>query len=202
MKNNLDKEIINKIIEKQEQIFTNIKPESISVYLFIKNEYKKGNAINNTLFQFVFRSYYRLDNAGLGDDIKDHYFKLLSKKQNNLDLILSELYEIPTLRKLKTIQFSFATKLLHTINENNPIFDSEVSRVIHKRVVGSTKHKKIESCLEIYDCLKEIYFNVLKDKKIEKVILKFRKKFKVNKEKMSDMKVLDFIVWSLGKLSN
>ena len=30
-------------------------------------------------------------------------------------MILRELHEIPTKRNLKTIQFSFATKLLHTI---------------------------------------------------------------------------------------
>lgn len=188
------------IFKNQDKILEKINDESISVYLFLKDQYKKGDIKNNTLFQFVFRSYYRLDNAGLGDNLKEHYFKLLGNKQKDLGKILSELYEIPTARKIKTIQFSFATKLLHTINENNPIFDSEVSDVIHRKMIGKTKDEKIRSCLEIYEFLKETYSNLLKDKKIKIVILNFRSKFNVTKDKISDIKVLDFIIWSLGKL--
>ena len=46
--------------------------------------------------------------------------------EEDLGRILRELYEKETLRKAKTVQFSFATKLIHTINPNRPIFDSKV----------------------------------------------------------------------------
>jgi len=45
-----------------------------------------------------------------------------------------------------------------------------------------------------------IYSNLIKDKEIKKIISEFRKKFSVSAERMTDIKVLDFIVWSLGKL--
>ena len=63
----MNQEIIKNIIDNQSKILSNINDESISVYLFLKNEYKKGRVKENALFQFVFRSFYRLDNAGLGD---------------------------------------------------------------------------------------------------------------------------------------
>ena len=82
-------QIIKKIFEQQDEILSNLNFESIDVYLFLKNEYEKGNILNNFVFQFVFRSYYRLDSAGLSDKIKKHYFELLAGKQTKLERILS-----------------------------------------------------------------------------------------------------------------
>ena len=194
-------EIIKEIVKRQQEIFSNISLESVSVYIFLKNEYKKGNIIKNTLFQFVFRSYYRLDNAGLGDDLKKKYFELMASKQTDLKKILLELYKVLTAKKVNTVQFSFATKLLHTLDNELPIFDAEVSRVFHKSVSGKNKEQKIESCLKINQFLIDSYSEILKDDQIKNVIKKFRSKFNIEgMNKISDTKILDFIVWSLGKL--
>jgi len=192
--------IIEEIDEKQDDILSNLDFESIAVYSFLKNVYTKGNILNNLVFQFVFRSYYRLDNAGLSDEIKSRFFELLAQKQTNLGLILSKLYEIPTLKGENTIQFSFATKLLHTIDNDKPIFDSGVAILTNIKPKGSDRNTKIRSCIEIYDSLEKLYEELKEDDKIKKLISKFRSKFKVDDEKISDTKVLDFIMWSLGKL--
>jgi len=194
--------IIKEIDEKQDDVLSNIDSESIAVYIFIKNEFKKGNVLNNPIFQFVFRSYYRLDSAGLSDNQKTRFFQLLSDKQENLEYILSELYELLNSKNQNTIQFSFATKLLHTINNNKPIYDNNVSRVIKKELKGSgyAKDERICSCIETYQFLEELYRDMLEDETIRNIISKFRSKFKVDDEKISDIKVLDFIMWSLGDL--
>jgi len=193
--------IVKEIFKKQDKILSNITQESVDVYLFLKKEYKKGNIKNNTLFQFVFRSYYRLDNAGLSDKLKVRYFELMAEGKNNLEDIILELYEFKNSKKQKTIQFSFATKLLHTLDNSKPIFDAEVSRVFHKSRQGENKNEKIKSCLDIYKFLESMYSDLLKDEKIKKIILKFRAEFNVkDKNEVSDTKVLDFIIWSLGKI--
>lgn len=198
----IDKDkIIKEIEEKQKSILSNLNSENIAVYIFLKNEYAKGKILDNFVFQFVFRAYYRLDNAGLSDGIKRRFFELLDQKQTNLETILSELYEIPTSKGKKTIQFSFATKLLHTINGNKPIFDSGVSRVTNIRPTGSGK-AKIHSCIEKYDFLEKLYLDMLQNERITNIISEFRLTFKVDDEMMSDTKVLDFIMWSLGKLKD
>lgn len=196
----MENNIKNEILANKDRILSYVDIESIDVYRYLRNEYKKGPINKNFVFQFVLRSYYRLDNAGLGDKIKKKYFELMADKQDNLKKILLELYRIPTSRNLNTVQFSFATKLLHTLDSSNPIFDSEVSDVIHKTVSGGNKEEKIESCLKIYESLKRTYSILLQDKEINELILKFRNKFNVDKNDMPDMKVLDSIVWSLGKL--
>jgi len=69
-------EIIQQIEEKQEEILKYLDFESIAVYSFIKNEYAQGNIQENLVFQFVFRRFYGLDNAGLSDEMKKCFFKL------------------------------------------------------------------------------------------------------------------------------
>ena len=87
--------IVKEITENLDKIFANVDRESIEVYRFLKSEYEKGNILDNYLFQFVYRSFYRLDSAGLSEKIKTRYFELLSEKQNDLEIILSELYDYP-----------------------------------------------------------------------------------------------------------
>lgn len=134
--------IIKEIDEKQDNILKNLSSEDIDVYSFLKNEYAKENISKNLLFQFVFRSYYGLENAGLSYELKSRYFELLADKQTNLEIILSELYEIPTAKGKHSIQFSFATKLLHTIDNNKPIYDSKVAKITNMYNEGANKNKK------------------------------------------------------------
>lgn len=179
------------------QILNNIDQESIDVYCWLKNDFKKKGC-NNSLFQFVFRSFYKIDNAGLSLEQKKLYFKLLENREENLKKILIELSEIETLNERKTVQFSFATKLLHTLNNDRPIFDSQVGLAVNKHVNGNNLEKRINSCLELYDFLQEFYQKMLANKKIATSIKTFKKKFSA--EEISDAKALDFLLWSLGKL--
>lgn len=192
--------IIDNIIDRKKDIFNEIKQESIDVYIFLLEQYNEGNILNNYLFQFIFRSYYRLDNAGLSPNQKEVFFKLLNNKEKNLSKILNALYKIPTLRGLNTIQFSFATKLLNMIDSNCPIYDSQVGDVIHQGVGGNTKETKIQSCVQILENLESLYKMLLGDKKIRDIVSKFRIKYD-KQNKCSDAKILDFILWGLGKIN-
>lgn len=193
-------DIIKEICKRQDEILSNIVPESIAVYLFLKNEYAKDDIGNNTVFQFVFRSYYSLDGAGLSSKWKKHFFELLEQQEDSLRTILQRLYRIKTLTGRNTVQFSFATKLLHTLDNTKPIFDLKVAKVIGETVTGVNENTRIESCIRIYKRLEYIYRTLLKADKIKRVIRKFRKKFHINEEQIEDLKILDFIIWTLGKL--
>lgn len=192
--------IINEIISKEHKILNEIQQESIDVYIFILEQYKRGDILKNCVFQFIFRSYYRLDNAGLSSGQKARFFKMLSLKQRSLSKILEELYKIQTLKYKNTIQFSFATKLLNMLDANSPIFDSQVANVIGQRVTGKTKEEKIKSCEKIFEYLTILYKDLLSDKRIKLIIRKCKNKYD-KKNKCSDVKILDFILWSLGKIN-
>lgn len=194
-------EIIQQIDKKQEEIVKYLDCESIAVYLFLKNKYADGDIQGNHVFQFVFRSFYRLDNAGLSNEMKNRFFELLAEKQTNLGIILSDLYEIPTKKGVKSMQFSFATKLLHTIDNSKPIYDTEIGSLTYPRPKHSDKDTMIQSYLDLYNNLEQLNAKLLENDKIQRVISKFRFQFQVDKEKISDVKALDFIMWSLGKIN-
>ena len=170
--------IIKNITKNRKNVIDQINQEIIDIYLFLKKQYGQGSVDKNYLFQFVFRSFYRLDNAGLGDDLKNKYFELMQQGEVDLKTILIELSKIENLRGRKTVQFSFATKLLHTINEDNPIYDSQVGKVINENFSGSTIEKRIESAIIVYEKLKNIQKQLLDNKDILRIIKEIRKRFK------------------------
>ena len=107
--------------------------ESVAVYAFLYNEFLKGDVTLNPVFQFVYRSFYRLDNAGLTPEFKKAYFNLMQQYRNE-DLIdpkeiVEKLYMYKRRKGDHSIQFSFTTKLINTIDPTYPIYDSEVARV-------------------------------------------------------------------------
>ena len=194
-------ELVEEIKKRKEEILDNIDRESIDVYIFLRDEFKKSNILDNHVFQFVFRSFYRLDNAGLSDKQKKCFFELLARNRIDLSTVLSELYDIPTLRGKNTIQYSFATKLLHTVDNNTPIFDRFIMMTLKTgNIKGKTKQEKIESRIENYNTLQEKFYDLIEKKEIKEIISQFRERFSIDKTKISDTKVLDFILWSYGKL--
>jgi len=62
--------IIKEIDEKKEDILSNLNSESINDYIFIKNEFDRDNILNNAGFQSRFKSFYRMNSAGLSNSQK------------------------------------------------------------------------------------------------------------------------------------
>lgn len=199
------KEIVNYISENQYFIKNNISRESIDVYCFLQAEFKKGHSSINYLFQFVYRSFYRLDNAGLSKDFKGKYFELLEKNRHldNYDYrgVATALYKIPNLRYLNTLQFSFVTKMFNTINPALPIYDSEVARVFKFKPPSTklTLDERLEQYLLQLNEIKETYEAILKNGLLAQTLKLCRDHIFYDTE-ISDIKALDFIFWSAGKI--
>jgi hypothetical protein len=181
-------EEIKKKLAKWDRI---VNQESIDVYLYILHNYPQK--VNDNFFQFVYRSFYRLDNAGLSDKCKKEYFRLLSNKETSLEKILKILHQYKTKKNEKSYQLSFTTKLLHTIDNNLPIYDSFVAKLFNL----PTRKSNLNWNLKVYDLLRGKFNNLLQDSQIMSYIKEF--KIKHHAEEISDAKALDFMLWGLGK---
>ena len=196
------KEISDWIEANSKEIIKNIEQESVDVYNFLITEFTKSNVTENYLFQFVFRSFYRIDNAGLTSEFKKEYFKILEQNRNekifDFKKVLLHLYSIPNRKGQNTLQFSFATKLFNTINDTMPIYDSKVAKIFSlTRPYQSEFVVKLGKYLDQLDIIQKGYEMIIEQNLLPKSTELFNQKF-INSN-LSKMKILDFIFWSAGK---
>jgi len=164
--------VINRIERYKEEIFSNPKlAVSLKKYIFLKTRFENGQIDGE--FKSSFQNFYKLNGAGLTPRFVEHYFELLSKSDEKTSLydILQKLYRIPNYKGKKTVQFSFATKLLHTVDNDKPIYDSKVAYVLKLGTAYSLKgDAKILWCENTYKDLQNKYTELLGNEKIKKVI--------------------------------
>lgn len=193
------------INNNSENIVSNIKQESIDVYLFLKKRFSENNVNEDYLFQFLFRSFYRLDNAGLTDDFKSKYFELLqihrSDKSIDIPALVKILYEFKTLKNVNSIQFSFVSKMVNTIDDSMPIYDSEVARMFEFRVPYTYKdtYQRINKYMEFYAKLSKQYNEFIAKSSLKTALSCLNSNLN-GISSLSENKKIDFLVWSAGKL--
>ncbi len=186
-----------------EAIVNNLEPESIAVYKYLKSEFHRTNVAENLVFQFLYRSFYRIDNAGLSPHFKTEYFKILEEEKNrdahDIATILRRLYDFKNRKDQNSIQFSFATKLLNTVDNDFPIYDSEVARVFgYARPYQTNIEAKLAVYLNQLQHITDAYKTIVKEALIEPALICFDLKFK--QHGLPEMKRMDFLFWSAGKL--
>lgn len=194
--------IFNGIESRSSEIIQSISQESIDVYQYLSSQLNKTNVNTDYFYQFVYRSFFRLENAGLTDDFKLKYFELLESYKKRKDFnyleILSQLYEIPNKQKNNTFQFSFVTKMCNIIDNTRPIFDSNVIKVLNlKKTYKKGFNEKYSFYTDQYSEIEILYKKIFDENLLQKSLLKFDKTFPQNR--LTVNKKIDFILWSEGK---
>jgi hypothetical protein len=173
--------------------------DSIDLYFYITDTFRHNKSISaNKEFREKYKSFYVMRAAGLTDEHFDKYFELLDKKESILKTILEALYVIKTRKNLHSLQFSFATKLLHTLDNNQPIFDQYIRKTLGLRQPYNYldgKDQRIRALHSYYEDLKDIYQKLLAHVSIKNLIGIIRTEFDWPGSKITDAKILDFILW-------
>ena len=197
-------EIINIIENNAQSIIDNIANESIDVFNFLRAQFAISDVTENYLFQFVYRSFYRLDNAGLTNQFKNEYFSIMQEyiQLDNFDFatILNRLFHIVNHKGQNTFQFSFVTKMQNTLYNDRPIYDNEVVKVFafNPPRQSSTFNEKLEIYLTRLSIIEQTYNSINVNNRLQNIQNIFNNKFPLND--LGQVKKLDFIFWSTGKL--
>jgi len=104
----------------------------------------------------------------------------------------------------------YSTKLIHTVSADNktPLYDQYIKKALRIGVqaernnVFETKGT-LERCLEIKEKLGLIYQIFLNDQRIIDILRSYRKqiiKFVPSIDEVGDVKLLDSLLWAIGKL--
>lgn len=165
------------------------KREDVAAYVFIMERYRKRErkVAKDPLFRFVYQKFYGMDRF-VTNEFEEEYFKKLEKGETSLENVL-------TVKSNGKLQYSFSTKLLHTLNPDLPIFDANVGKALGI----SPGRKSIEGYVKHYEKLKEIYSKLKANSGMAKEISRFQEEFK-NIGSISKSKAIDFLLWQYGKL--
>lgn len=196
--------IIGQINANAQRIVDNIPFESPFVYLYLKEQFDQSDVTDNYVFQFLYRSFYRMDNAGLTPEFKTEYFSIMENNRNTFTFdertILKQLYSLPNRKGQNTIQLSFVTKMLNTINDRYPIYDNEVMKIVGFKRPSYTMamQNRIEEYLNQINYINVVYTTILNAPHDFSALVRFDQRFQ--NVQMGQIKKLDFIMWSAGKL--
>lgn len=158
---------LSDIETNSEEIVGAIGRESVEVYRFLSDEFARGPVLENCVFQFAYRSFYRLDNAGLTPDFKREYFVLLEEarglREVDLPGLTRKLFAIPNRKGHASLQFSFVRKLANTVNSQYPIYDAEVASVFSFRAPYNYKtfDVRLTEYMAFYNKLRGIYAEII-----------------------------------------
>jgi hypothetical protein len=175
--------------------------DDIEPYLQIMMSYK-NKMIDNT-FISIYKKYYKLNAARLSNTFLDQYFDILKYDINK------DVYEIA--EKLEQIgcnsandrkvHFSFFSKLKHTIDNENPIYDNFIASFYFFPVINTnwSVGKKIESYKENYEFLKYEYSRIIRNDLLKETINLFNTKIE-NSAQIGSTKKIDFLIWKFVSL--
>ncbi len=167
------------------------------------------NVATDTEYQKNYTNYYRVrrDSNWLKE-----YYTFLEKNKNRTSItfeeILRHLSNIPHKVKISsnhpdgiatTIEASFSSKMLATINPDSPIWDSQVVKAlgisINESLVGE---EKIIAYVETYEKLKRDINQFISTNEGKLCISLFDNMFP-NYAHVSPFKKIDFYLWNIGK---
>ena len=195
---------ITKIIEQNATaLINNIDVESIELYTTIKNEFENSDVSVNNRFQQAYREFHGMDHVGFNEDFTNKYFKLLEKYRNHIVLdsekVFIDLDRIKNFEDNDALLFSFATKLMCTIDDSIPIYDKEVCNAFSfTEPIDVDFAMVIDILLDQFEILQAHFNEIIESNLLPVSIRLFDEKFKGNN--ISMIKKLDFIFWSFGRL--
>ena len=166
--------------------------EGVKKYAKLTSGFWNTNVATDREFQKLFNGFYRVQRRN--EEWYKAYYALMEKGKTqtfNFEKTLGFLYE-----ETGRVEASFVSKLLHTLNNDMPIWDAFVLKNLEKKKPYGTGEKKIEKCVSVYDEIVAWYKIALASDEIERKIMEFDKAFP-EYTGFSKTKKLDFMLWQM-----
>ncbi|MCP3032897.1 hypothetical protein LF817_16350 [Halobacillus sp. A1] len=191
------------LFDEQERVVNQIPREKVDVYAYLNDNFDKSYVPDDSIYQFVFRHFFKLDNPSLTNEFEEKYFILMEQQRDlerpNIVKITKELYDIKNHKGNPTMQFPLAAAMLHAINPVFPSYDSDIAKAFD---FSSTYHlsgfdKKMKRYIGQYQHTFNTYKQLLDDEGIKPLIEHFDEKFP-DHVNLPEVKKLELIVAQLG----
>lgn len=169
-------------------------------YCEIIKEVESGEYENDSDFRKKFNGYFKVRQRP--KDWYDKYYELLGKQreeESSFEDLLGTLFPYNN-----SVEVSFVSKLMASIDPSYPIWDSFVLKNLGldkqwNKYNFKDKDIRIEKAAEIYEQIKTKYSDFLNSEEGKKCIKIFDELFPNYKGKINDVKKIDFWLWSKRK---
>lgn len=196
-------------IQNPKQAMLQSLQDSCSFNNYLKTLDLTTDISTDVAYQKNFTNYYRVRRDAQW--LKEFY-KFLEENKHNKAITFEEIlrhlsnieHKVRVTEKnkagrAKTVEASFASKLLATINPNHPIWDSQVLRYMDITVDAALSHEdKINQCVQLYAQMEQEISAFIRTPSGQECIALFDKAFPYCTD-FSDYKKIDFYLWNLGK---
>ncbi|MBO4478844.1 MAG: hypothetical protein J5774_00600 [Clostridia bacterium] len=124
---------------------------------------------------------------------KEFYSLFESVKTKRLTFadIITEIY-----RRTGTVETSFSSKMLATINPNMPICDQFVLKNLGLKLTETDPEEKLKKAIALYDQIQKWYAAYLKTDNAKECLKFFDDNF-ADYKWMTDVKKIDFFLWNI-----
>jgi hypothetical protein len=185
----------------QQTIISSISPQEVTNYDRLRQNVGQANT---AAYQQLYRDFWGMNVAQLSIGFYTTYFEFLKATTTpTLANLCQALYDSSARRDgTRTLQFSFATKLLHTLNPHLPIFDSKVARFYLFEPPSSDRPapERIGKLTVFHGFLKAEYERVINSSQLATAIDAFHQRF--NPQQHTDEKIVDWLIWKLVNLAD
>ena len=174
-------------------ILEKISVSMLEKYCWLEENLYKCDLSTDTEYQRRFVHYYRM--RFVSKEYRRAFFNLFEQIKNDqstsFEKIARELYLID-----EKHEFSFITKMLHTIDTSRPIYDSQVNAALKLRTYQLDFEKRLKKDKEILDRISDQYRVLMSSPEV--IELETEIDSKISPKTISSEKKLDFILWALG----
>ena len=185
----------NLIDQFAKEIVSTIPPEHVTEYDWLL---QNVGHVSTPGYQQKYRSYWALNVARLNPSFYRAYFNALGTaptQKPTLSNVVHILYNASTNRSgRKSLQFSFATKLLHMANPQLPLYSSEVTAFFFFELPAGEIKQRLTKLVAFHDFLIREYARVLKNGLLAGAIQEFR--LRLRPQHFTDEKVVDSLIWA------
>ena len=175
----------------QEMITQANKKWGFEKYAKITKCFGAVNVCQSREFQKTYNGFYRVRRNIEWQQI---YYAMMEKYKGSaitFEELLKEFYF-----KTSRVEASFISKLLHTLDNNMPIWDKFVLRNLCKKIQTCHGEEKLNAAINIYEEIVAWYKAALKDERIKKKLADFDEALP-QYSWFSQTKKLDFLLWQM-----
>ncbi len=188
------------ITKSKKVVFEKIEKNSdLDEYFFLKIEFEKGN-VSSKKFKERYMNFYNMKVFNFSEKFLKKYFNFLEIGETDLRKILKVLSGIKNKNGKRTVQLAFASKLIHTVDADFPLYNSAVSEYFNLNITNGTIEEKIDSSVDIYQELISYHKALANREKVKKAMNDFREDKNLKEGILSDAKLIDLFIKAIQKI--